>query len=330
MHYYPRLFSIVLCSLFFLQNSSANTIDSQSLEQQANTNIQNMYRSLRSMKRLSMSERIDWFSEHFKDSRYILGSLGEGSHARYDQYPSYRIDAFDCDTYVNTVVALALANSLQGFQHCMKLLRYKNGTVCYIKRNHFTSIDWNANNQQRGILKDITTSIVDQQNKPVAQSVTTLINKPNWYAHKTLKDIRLITESDVEQNKRLQELKAQGQKLKTKSYTLAYLPLDRLFNQEKSNDYLLSQIPNAAIIEIVRPHWDLRQQIGTFLDISHLGFAIWKDGTLYFRQASSQYGKVVDTPLAAYLIAAHKTSPTIKGINIQIVVSQPPVNQRCK
>lgn len=39
------------------------------------------------------------------------------------------------------------------------------------------------------------------------------------------------------------------------------------------------------------------------LDVTHTGLAIWKDGVLYFRNASSLKAnmKVVDTPLAAYL-----------------------------
>lgn len=39
------------------------------------------------------------------------------------------------------------------------------------------------------------------------------------------------------------------------------------------------------------------------LDVTHTGLAVWKDGVLYFRNASSLKAnmKVVDTPLAAYL-----------------------------
>jgi len=39
------------------------------------------------------------------------------------------------------------------------------------------------------------------------------------------------------------------------------------------------------------------------LDVTHTGLAIWKNGVLYFRNASSLKAnmKVVDTPLAVYL-----------------------------
>ena len=85
--------------------------------------------------------------------------------------------------------------------------------------------------------------------------------------------------------------------------------------------YFFQQIPNAAIIEIVRPNWDLTKEIGTHLNVSHIGFAIWKNKTLYFRQASSIHHQVIDTPLTSYLYDALKNSETIKGINIQIALS---------
>jgi hypothetical protein len=64
------------------------------------------------------------------------------------------------------------------------------------------------------------------------------------------------------------------------------------------------------------------------MDISHLGFAIWKDKKLYFRQASSHYGKVVDVSMIAYLQDA-LSSPTIKGINIEVLVPEHPVDGDC-
>jgi hypothetical protein len=298
------------------------------MEQQANSSIRELYHTLNSMPKLSMVKRIDWFSAHFKDTVYVLGSLGEGPQARYDQFPRYRIDGFDCDTYVNTVLSLALADSSKSFKQCMKFNRYKDGLIAYTQRNHFTSIDWNLNNQKRGVLKDITLKIVDINKKPVALISNTVINKPGWYAHKTLETIRLSDTNDSKKMQLLAELKTKGSTLEIINSKVPYIPFTALFPENKPNNYLFSQIPNGAIIEIIRPNWDLSKQIGTQLDISHLGFAIWKDNSLYFRQSSSQYGKIVDVPLIDYLHEA-LSSPTIKGINIQVVVPQQPINGDC-
>lgn len=313
-----------LKSLFFATSLFVSYItyafDSTSIEEQANTSINELYHTLNAMPNTSMSQRIVWISEQFKGKIYVLGSLGEGPNARYDQFPRYRTDGFDCDTYVTTVLSLACANSLQKFQQCLKLIRYKNGNVTYLNRNHFTSIDFNKNNQQRRLLKDITLDIKDKQNKTVAVYAIAQIDKSGWYAHKSIETIRLQKGNDrTEQEKRLIELKNKGSSFKITPSKIAYIPFTALFQgQNKPNMYLFSQIPQGAIIEIIRPNWNLHKLIGTNLNVSHLGFAIWNRGTLYFRQASSQYGKVLDVPLIKYLQEAQK-NPTIKGINVQIV-----------
>ncbi|WP_058513711.1 N-acetylmuramoyl-L-alanine amidase-like domain-containing protein [Legionella santicrucis] len=305
------------------------TFDSSATEKQANSSIEELYHRLNSMPNNSMSARIDWISGQFLGVHYLLGSLGEGSKALYDQFPQYRVDAFDCDTYVNTVLSLALANSLNSFQQCVKNIRYKNGTVSYTQRNHFTGLDWNQNNQQSGLLKDITLSFKNQNHQSVAKVAEAVINKPNWYAYKTLDTIRLENTNKETAEERLTELKNEGSKLEITAERVPYLPFTALFPEKnKPNMHLFAQIPNGAIIEIVRPNWDLSQKIGTSLNISHLGFAIRNKGQLYFRQASSEYGKVVDVPLIEYLEKA-LNSPTIKGINVQVVLPQKPLTD-CK
>ncbi|MFI4919332.1 MAG: N-acetylmuramoyl-L-alanine amidase-like domain-containing protein [Legionellales bacterium] len=318
------LIFIGCCTSFF-----SHAIDSHAIEKQANVFINELYHKANATPNTLMPQRIDWFSAKFLGDKYLLGALGEGPGARYDQFPKYRTDAFDCDTYVTTVVSLALAHSLKSFQQCLKHTRYQNGKATYLYRNHFTSIDWNKNNQQRGVLKDITLTIKDQNQRPVALFANALINKSNWYAYKSIATIRLEHENKTQQATRLLELKAQGKNLKTSRSKVPYLPFTALFtDKSKPNLYLFAQIPQGAIIEIIRPNWDLRKLIGTSLNISHLGFAIWIKGHLYFRQASSQQGKVVDVLLVEYLKEAQK-SPTIKGINIQIVKTKP-LDAECK
>nr|WP_277619300.1 N-acetylmuramoyl-L-alanine amidase-like domain-containing protein [Legionella norrlandica] len=206
----------------------SNPIASNSItiEEQADTSIKKLYHILNTTPNTSMAERINQISAYFKGAKYILGSLGEGPIARYDQFPRYRVDGFDCDTYVNTVLSLALSNSLESFQECLKHTRYKNGKRSYLNRNHFTSVDWNNYNQQRGLLKDITLSIQDERKQSVALLAKALINKPGWYEYKTLDTIRLQQEDKIEQKKRLIELKAKGKKLEiTDSEVLIFLSL---------------------------------------------------------------------------------------------------------
>lgn len=288
-------------------------------DHQADITIQQLYHSQRMKPTANLSARIAYFSEQFLGHPYALGALGEGPRARFDQNPLYRTDAFDCETYVDTVIALARAHNIAEFQHNIRHIRYRNGHVSFVDRNHFTCLDWNHNNQHQGIVTDITTSLRDANDSPTANMAHAIIDKPNWYQHFSLAIIRLHHSTPTERAQRLAELKRKGLHLKRETSTIPYIPLTALFDQSgHPNTQLFNQIPNAAIIELVRPNWDMEQQIGTHLNVSHLGFAIWKNGVLLFRHATSTENHVVEVPLIDYLRETQK-SPTIKGINVQVV-----------
>jgi len=300
-----------------------------SSEQQADQTIAQLYHSLHNMPKLDMTKRIVQISEQLLGKPYVLGALGEGSLDQFDQAPLYRADAFDCETYVDTVLALALANDSDTFKQCIRQVRYRDGQVSFINRNHFTCLDWNQNNQRQYFVKDITNTFVNQMKQPVTQVATALINKPGWYQGFSVDSIRVSGISKEEQAIRLARLQSKGKKLPAELSSISYIPLSALFDSSgNANMFLFKQIPNAAIVEIVRPNWDLRKQIGTSLNISHLGFAIWDNGHLIFRQASSHEGRTVDVSLIDYLRDTLE-SPTIKGINVQIVVPQRPLSARC-
>ena len=85
------------------------------------------------------------------------------------------------------------------------------------------------------------------------------------------------------------------------------------------NQALFDRIPDGVIVEIARPDWDLRKDIGTKLDLSHMGLALRIHGDLIFRQASTVEKKVADVPLATYL-ARYLKSPTVKGIHLEKII----------
>lgn len=291
--------------------------------------IDHLYHKLNTEPTVLISDRLKHFSSQFLDYPYLLGPLGEGDNARFDQSPLYRTDSFDCLTFVETTLALAFGNNTAQFKKCMRKIRYSEGRIDFICRNHFTDIDWNQNNQKQGYFKDITPLIVNKNHESVFQIASALIDKPSWYQHFTPKRIKLKQSHPDEQIKRLLELKKLGSLLPQIKAETPYIPFSALFDNQGNVDvFLISQIPNAAIIEIVRPNWDLTQQIGTHLNISHLGFVFWINGQLIFRQASSEFNRVTDIPLIDYLNKA-RSSPTIKGINIQIVVPKHTLPQGC-
>jgi hypothetical protein len=295
----------------------------------AEKNIQQLYHSLSTHPASNMVNRLDVISQHWLHRPYELFALGEGAPSPYDEGPRYRTDAFDCETYVDTVLAVALANNLVEFKQCMNRIRYANGTVSFLSRNHFMSLDWNINNQRQGFIRDITKTIVNPAHQPVFKQAVARIDKASWYAHLPLSRIRLPITSPAVKAQRLAALRAEGKHIPIQTATIAYLPFSALFNDKNQPVmFIFNQIPDGSIIEIVRPNWDLTALIGTHLNVSHLGFVFRKHHVLMFRQASAIYNHTIDVPLIDYLREARE-SPTIDGINIQIIVPIKPLANGC-
>lgn len=312
--------------LFSLQASANNNVE---VEAMADQTIQQLYHSQIINLKSDLSARIETISAQFLGKPYLLGALGEGAQGYYDKTPLYRSDAFDCETYVDTVLALAMADDPTEFKQCIRQIRYQNGWVSFTHRNHFTCLDWNHNNEKQGFIKDITTSLTDNHGLPLAKTAKALIDKPSWYQHFSSSIIRVDNASTIEKNKRLALLKRKGSHLPRTLSTTPYIPLAALFDRSgEAKMSVFNQIPNGAIIKIVRPNWDLQQQIGTRLNVSHLGFAIRKNDQLFFRSASSAKHCVTDESFIDYLRKAQK-SPTIKGINIHIVLNENSKKNRC-
>jgi hypothetical protein len=265
----------------------------------------------------TIGERIKTMSDAFINRPYILFPLGEGANDEFNQRPLYRTDVFDCETFVDTVLALAHASDLESFKKHINEIRYQDGQPNFLTRNHFTHIDWNQSNQDKSYVKNITPDIT-RQGKPIAVTETTYINKRNWYKHLKPIVIYLKEGSTTHKAQQLAKLQKLGfESLKNQNSQLQYLPFEQLFDEnQKMRQEILKQIPQGSIIEIVRPNWNLEKQIGTRLDISHLGFAIWKNDILYFRNASSIEHQVIDIPLETYL-KNFLSSQTIKGIHIE-------------
>jgi hypothetical protein len=264
------------------------------------------------------TQRLEYFSAAFLGQRYLNGALGEGMEGEFDQSPLYRSDAFDCMTYVSTVLALLNANDVQTFKQMIKKINYQDGLVSYQNRNHFTSIDWNPNNERQGFIKDITMTIHNQNNQSVAEMDNTYINKKAWYDKKTLASIKLLSPLPIEkQQQLLARFRGLSAEVSNQEAHIPYVPLTVLYDKQgRPNQFIFDQIPSGSIIEIIRSDW---KADGTELDVSHLGFALrTKDGLVY-REASLIKKEVIDIPLTEYL-RKYLKDRAFNGINIQLVL----------
>lgn len=256
-------------------------------------------------------DRIVFLSEKFLGKPYIINPQGEGENAEFDQAPLYRFDGFDCVTFVNNILALSLSNDLFSFEKKLLQVNYYDSEPRYENRFHFMSVDWNPQNQKNHIVFDVTETMVDEKNNPIAHYAEGEIDRVNWFLKK----------AERETGVRAAYLQRIASQVKKEWVSLPYLPLSALFDEHKNPiTYIFNQIPHAAVVEIVRPNWNLKDKIGTNLHVSHLGFAIRKSsGELVFRHASSEQKCVVEVLLSDYL-KNHLNSETIKGIHVQAAI----------
>lgn len=100
-----------------------------------------------------LSSRLDKISAYFLGRPYVEGSLGGG--VNLPEVLSVSLDAFDCVTYIETVLALALSETADDFIEAIRRIRYADGRVDWFHRNHYM-IDWAPNNQNAEFIADIT------------------------------------------------------------------------------------------------------------------------------------------------------------------------------
>lgn len=77
------------------------------------------------------------FGRSWLGAPYMSSPLGDV--APPDDGPLIRYDAFDCTTFVETVLA-------DGRLDKLNQIRYKNGQIGFLNRNHFVETDWLPNN----------------------------------------------------------------------------------------------------------------------------------------------------------------------------------------
>ncbi len=284
------------------------------------------YQAHPDLQAMDIATRISTIAAYFLGQPYQFEPLGEGPEGIYSNLPLYRTDQFDCVTFVDTVLALTHAPDFEQFKKMMLQIRYANEQIDYTQRTDwFTDLEWNPHVQRLGYIQEATLQIADSSKQSIARFAKTIINKPEWYAQKTLYNLDLPHLSAEEIQQRLTELKAEAKKFTAQLSLLSYIPLTALFDAEGQPDSALwNQLPPLAVIEIVRPNWrpvnpkDKSMDYGTHLNVSHIGIAIQtKNDRLFYHAASAK--TIVCLPLVTYLQAFlddNRTSP-ISGIHIE-------------
>jgi len=100
----------------------------------------------------SAGRGIDAVSRHFVGSAYKSNPL-VGS-AETSEVFTASLAGFDCVTYVETVLALARASSIDEFVNWLRHIRYEHGLIQWERRNHYMT-QWIRNNIRNRIVRPV-------------------------------------------------------------------------------------------------------------------------------------------------------------------------------
>jgi N-acetylmuramoyl-L-alanine amidase-like protein len=98
----------------------------------------------------SAGSRIEILSRQFLGLPYQINPL-IGSADEPELF-TVSLDAFDCVTFVETVLALSLASNADEFLAWLQKIRYEGGRIAWDRRNHYMT-GWIGSNQKAGVLR---------------------------------------------------------------------------------------------------------------------------------------------------------------------------------
>ncbi len=88
---------------------------------------------------------------------YEIYLLGEAPFETIDDQPVFTFPKSDCVVFVEHTLAMALTKDLSSMLTMLQRIRYRDGHISLLTRNHYTEADWNLNNQW--LVRDISAEI---------------------------------------------------------------------------------------------------------------------------------------------------------------------------
>ena len=100
----------------------------------------------------SAGSRIEVLTRHFLGQPYQFPSL-IGSATTPEAF-TVSLDAFDCVTYVEVVLALSFSSTVDEFTAWLRRIRYAGGQISWSRRNHYMS-GWIRSNTRTGAVRPL-------------------------------------------------------------------------------------------------------------------------------------------------------------------------------
>jgi N-acetylmuramoyl-L-alanine amidase-like protein len=216
---------------------------------------------------------------------YAISPLGEGKGRDPDR--RFRLDAFDCMTFVETAVALGSSGSLAEAQRALDDVRY-DGAPALAARAHEVLSQWIPRNLEKGWIVDATALLGDPRAWVAAKEYT----PESWAA-----------------------VRRAGRAIA--GLPRARLPLGRfdvLVMPPEALVPLAGAIPEGAVVFVVRA-----DRLDRATRITHAGLVVWgADGSRRVRHATSSVGvaRVIEERLDRFLAREVRAYPRwpVEGI----------------
>jgi hypothetical protein len=233
----------------------------------------------------TLAERIVVVTEPFLGAPYAVSPLGEGEGASEDADPRLRFDAFDCTTFVETALALALTDDVTQARELLDAIRYEDKQTTFLKRRHFPEAEWIPQLAELGFLADVTRTIGGE----AVTEESKVLNPAVW-----------------DRRKRPSHLELPEARIPDGTFTLDVWPLDDARAGQK-------KIPAGTLLNLVRV--DFKGVPGR---VSHQGIVIEKGGKQYLRHAADRmFHSVVDEPLDHFFLRMQKYKKwPVRGVNL--------------
>jgi hypothetical protein len=239
-----------LIGLSFSSNTAANELAPPFDEGAIPEALQQAARDVRD---LPIGERMQRISDVMLGQPYLVDAIGEGVYPDLD--PPARYDAFDCLTFVEEVLSLAIPADPNSAPMVRNQLRYTDGEAAYENRRHFMLQQWIPENIENGFLKNITAQFGETQ---LIEKTVTPQTWNNW--------------------RRRALFQLTDDQLPTGTFSIPVLSLDAAI-------VAADQLPQGALVVAVRknvPHIPIL--------VTHLGFVV-KSGNVPRMRHATKLGR---------------------------------------
>ena len=265
--YMKKLLFLIIFSISTLAANAGDVI----YEKSDSVYIEEVIAQIKNESFDTKGEMILAIAKHFIGAEYAGGTLERGC-----EEPLFiSCTKVDCTTFVELVLSIALTIEKNGSSftevcNSLERVRYRGGVRNgYESRLHYISW-WIDDNARLGILEDVTACPYSQKQR---LNINFMSTHPQSYA---------LLKENPRLRRSIEELE-----VPYRGIEVDYIPKQELQRGEDEIGILNGDI--VALATNIEG-----------LDVSHIGFAFWKNGRLHLLHASSKEEKVIMDPVTLY------------------------------